>query len=100
VFVGDGAMFANRSPSLVPSPPATAAARPLRLTTSYDERHPYLMGGIRLAVGVWLFVLFTFLLSAGDWWGVVLLLPAAILFVVGTRVLQNFRTSRSGGESR
>jgi len=38
----------------------------VRLTTSYDERHPYLMAGIPLAAGVWLFILFTLLLSIGD----------------------------------
>jgi hypothetical protein len=47
------------------------------------------MGGIRIAIGVWLLVLVALLVSIGDWWGVVLLLPAAISFVVAARVLRD-----------
>jgi hypothetical protein len=74
--------------------------RLLRLTTSYDKRHPYLMGGIRLAVGVWLVVLSVLLLWIDDWWGAVLLIPAGLSFVVGARVLRNARTKESASESR
>jgi hypothetical protein len=34
-----------------------------------DERHPFVMSGIRIAVGVWLVFLFAALLYIGDWWG-------------------------------
>ena len=58
-----------------------------RLTTSFDKRHPFLMSGLRLAAGIWLVFLFAALLSIGDWWAAVLLLPAGILLVVGSYVL-------------
>jgi hypothetical protein len=63
----------------------------MRLTTPFDARHPYLMAGARLAAGIWLFILFALLLVDGAWWGVVLLLPAAFLVLLATRVLQNVR---------
>jgi hypothetical protein len=49
------------------------------------------MAGVSFAVGVWLIVLFALLGSTGDWWGVVLLLPAAISFWRGGRVLGSSR---------
>jgi predicted membrane channel-forming protein YqfA (hemolysin III family) len=59
----------------------------VRLTTPFDARHPFLMAGVRLAAGLWLLFLFAALMSIGDWWGAVLLLPAGLLFAVGAYVL-------------
>ena len=53
-----------------------------------DERHPFVMSGIRIAVGVWLVFLFAALLYIGDWWGAVLLVPAGISLGVGVHVLR------------
>ena len=63
----------------------------MQLTTSVDARHPYVMAAVRLAAGVWLFILFALLLAVGAWWGVVLLPAAVFLFLVAIRVLQNAR---------
>jgi hypothetical protein len=38
----------------------------VRLATSYDKRHPFLMSGLRLVAGVWLVFLSAVLLSIGD----------------------------------
>jgi len=61
----------------------------MRLTTSYDLRHPVAMAWARFAAGTWLVVLTVLLCSIGDWWGLVLLLAAGPLFWVGWRVLQS-----------
>ena len=61
----------------------------MRLTTSYDVRHPVLMAWVRFVPGAWLVVLTALLFSIGDWWGVALLVPAGILFWVGVRVLRS-----------
>jgi hypothetical protein len=73
---------------------ADLGKNPVRLTSSYDERHPYVMAGVRVAVGVWLIVLFALLGSIGDWWGAVLLLPAAISIWIGGRVFESSRKKR------
>lgn len=58
------------------------------LVTSWDYRHPYVLGGVRLAVGIWLFILGVLLCSIGYWLGLLLLVVAAVLFWVGYRVLR------------
>jgi len=63
----------------------------MRLTTSYDARHPLLMAWVRFVSGAWLVVLTLLLCSIRDWWGAVLLLPAGLLFWVGRRVLQRIQ---------
>jgi len=42
---------------------------------------------VRLAAGAWLLFVFAALLAIGDWWAVVLLVPAGILLGVGAYVL-------------
>ena len=44
----------------------------MRLTTSYDVRHPVVMAWVRFVSGAWLVVLTALLCSIGDWWGAVL----------------------------
>jgi hypothetical protein len=61
----------------------------MRLTTSYDLRHPVAMASVRFVAGAWLVVLTVLLCSIGDWWALVLLLAAGLLFWVGWRVLQS-----------
>jgi len=61
----------------------------MRLTTSYDVRHPIVMAWVRFVPGAWLVVLAALLCSIGDWWGAVLLLPTGLAFWVGRRVLQS-----------
>jgi 1,4-dihydroxy-2-naphthoate octaprenyltransferase len=61
----------------------------MRVTTSYDRRHPVLMAWARFVAGAWLVILTALLCSIGDWWGLVLLLAAGLLFWVGRRVLQS-----------
>jgi len=63
----------------------------MRLTTSYDARHPVLMASVRFVSGAWLVVLTLLLCSIRDWWGAELLLPAGLLFWVGRRVLQRIQ---------
>jgi hypothetical protein len=41
----------------------------MRLTTSYDVRHPVVMAWVRFIAGAWLVVLTALLFSIGDWWG-------------------------------
>ena len=57
------------------------------MITTFDRRHPFLTSGVRLAAGAWLLFVFAALLSIGDWWAVVLLVPAGILLGVGAYVL-------------
>jgi hypothetical protein len=61
----------------------------MRLTTSYDLRHPVAMAWVRFVAGSWLVVLTVLLCSIGDWWALVLVLAAGLLFWVGWRVLQS-----------
>jgi hypothetical protein len=61
----------------------------MRLTTSYDLRHPVAMAWLRFVAGAWLVVLTVLLCSIGDWWALVLLLAAGLFFWVGWRVLQS-----------
>jgi hypothetical protein len=55
----------------------------MRLTTSYDLHHPVAMAWVRFVAGTWLVVLTVLLCSIGDWWALVLLLAAGLLFWVG-----------------
>lgn len=41
----------------------------MRLTTSYDVRHPIVMAWVRFVLGAWVVVLAALLCSIGDWWG-------------------------------
>jgi len=67
----------------------------IRLTSELDERHPFAMSAVRLAAGLWLVFLFAALVSDGDWWGIALLLPAALLLAVGAYVLVVFSPRRA-----
>ena len=61
----------------------------MRLTTSYDLRYPVALAWARFVAGAWLVVLTVLLCTIGDWWALVLLLAAGLLFWVGWRVLQS-----------
>jgi hypothetical protein len=61
----------------------------MRLTTSYDLHHRVAMAWVRFVAGAWLVVLTVLLCSIGDWWALVLLLAAGLLFWVGWRVLES-----------
>jgi hypothetical protein len=61
----------------------------MRLTTPYDARHPVVMAWVRFVPAAWMVVLTVLLWSIGDWWATVLLLPAALAFWIGWRVLQS-----------
>lgn len=60
----------------------------MRLTSSYDLRHPVVMAWARFIAGAWLLFLIALLFSIGDWWAAALLVPAVLLFWVGWRVLR------------
>jgi hypothetical protein len=46
---------------------------------------------VRFVVGFWLLVLAAYACSAGDWWGALLVLPAALHFYLGYRLQRNAR---------
>ena len=69
----------------------------MRLTTSYELRHPVVIAWARFVSGAWLVILAALLCSIGEWWGAALLLPAGLLFWVGRRALQSARTSPERG---
>ena len=49
------------------------------LVTSWDYRHPSVLAGVRLAIGIWLVVLSVLLFSIDGWWAAPLLVVAAAL---------------------
>jgi hypothetical protein len=60
----------------------------------FSQRHPRLVIGVRVAVGVWLIILAGILCHDGYWWGLALLAPAALHFYLARRVGRAVQNSR------
>ncbi len=52
----------------------------------WERRHPRLIVRVRVAIGIWLLVAGAILLSEGNWWGVVMVAPAALHFYLAYRL--------------
>jgi hypothetical protein len=52
----------------------------------WERRHPLLIVRMRVAIGIWLLVLGAILVSDGYWWGVLMILPAALHFYLAYRL--------------
>lgn len=68
----------------------------MRLTTSYDVRHPVVMAWVRFVPGAWLVVLTALLCSIGDWWGRCSSCPPGSSFGSGGAHCKALRTSYAG----
>ena len=64
----------------------------MHLTVPCDARHPAAMASLRFLIAAWMAVLTALLCSIGDWWGVVLLLPAGLACWAGWHVLRGARS--------
>ena len=52
----------------------------------WERRHWRLIARLRVAIGIWLLVLGAILLGGGYWWGVLMVLPAALHFYLAYRL--------------
>lgn len=52
----------------------------------WERRHPRLIIRVRVVIGIWLLVVAGILLGQGYWWGVLILLPAALHFYLAYRI--------------
>jgi hypothetical protein len=59
----------------------------MQLLSPFDRRSPHTSAGVRIAVGIWLLIGAGFACHAGYWWGLVILLPAALNFYLAYRIL-------------
>jgi fatty acid desaturase len=59
-----------------------------QLVSPFDRRRPRTSAGVRIAVGVWLLIGAGIACFDGYWWGLVILLPAALHFYLAYRILK------------
>jgi hypothetical protein len=52
----------------------------------WERRHPLLIVRLRVAIGIWLLVVGGILVGEQVWWGVVMVLPAALHFYLACRL--------------
>jgi hypothetical protein len=52
----------------------------------WERRHPRLIIRVRVAIGIWLLVLGAILLGERYWWGVLMVVPAALHFYLASRL--------------
>jgi hypothetical protein len=52
----------------------------------WERRHPQVVIGVRVAIGIWLLVAGAILVGNGYLWGVVMLAPAALHFYLAFRL--------------
>jgi hypothetical protein len=60
----------------------------MQLLSAFDRRRPRTSAGLRIAVGIWLLIGAGFACGAGYWWGLAILLPAALHFYLAYRILK------------
>jgi hypothetical protein len=60
----------------------------MQLLSSFDRRRPRTSAGVRIAVGIWLAIGGAIACDNGYWWGLVILLPAALNFYLAYRTLK------------
>jgi hypothetical protein len=85
----EGAESGQRRPGLAESANLSRHALWMRLLygTSWERtHHPRVWLGVRLVVGVWLLVVTALLCGQGQWWGLVILAPAALHFYLAYRI--------------
>jgi hypothetical protein len=60
----------------------------MKLVSPFGYRHPQVIAGVRIVVGIWLLVLTAALYGSGrgGWWGVLLLSGAAACFYLAYRL--------------
>jgi hypothetical protein len=51
----------------------------------WERRHPRLIVRLRVLIGIWLLVVGGILLGAGNWWGALMVAPAALHFYLAHR---------------
>jgi hypothetical protein len=56
------------------------------LEPSWAHRHRRMVICLRIGIGVWLLVVMAILCNHGDWWGLVILAPAAAHFYLAQRL--------------
>jgi hypothetical protein len=64
----------------------------MRLSRSSLGGHPRVAARIRIGVGVWLLVLAAIACGLGDWWGALLVAPAALHLYLAYRLLHRAQT--------
>ena len=52
----------------------------------WERRHPRLIVRVRVAIGIWLLAVGAILLGDGYWWGVLMVVPAALHFYLAYRL--------------
>jgi hypothetical protein len=60
----------------------------MQLVSAFDRGHRRTSAGLRIAVGVWLLIGAGIACGEGYWWGLVILLPAALHFFLAYRILK------------
>ena len=65
------------------------SGRRVKLLSSFDRRHPRRVAFLRIAIGIWLLGLTTFLCASGRWWGLLLAPFAALHFYLAYRLLRS-----------
>ena len=75
-----------------PSVPRSITVTPMKRMFSFDYRHPRVMARIRVAIGIWLLFLTAILCAYTSWWGLVLVVPAALHFYLAYRLSHDGRS--------
>ncbi|MBV8989416.1 MAG: hypothetical protein JOY58_01145 [Solirubrobacterales bacterium] len=95
-----GAVTGQQRPSLAESADLLTNATWMRLRqpTSWEERHhPGLWILVRVLSGIWLVILTGILCRYGSWWGLALLVPAALHFYFALRLGRFIQSQRDAG---
>jgi len=71
--------------------------RVLRPTAWEERHHPGLWIWVRVLVGIWLLILAGILCQGDRWWGLALLLPAALHFFLALRLGRSIERRRGAG---
>jgi len=85
----DSAAPGQRRPGVAESADLLANATGMRVRqpTAWEERHhPVLWIWVRVLAGIWLVILTGMLCQYGRWWGLALLVPAALHFYLALRL--------------
>ena len=76
-----------------------AASMRLRHPTAWEESHrPVLWLWIRVLSGIWLVILTGILCQYGRWWGLALIVPAALHFYFALRIGRSIEKRREAGQ--
>jgi hypothetical protein len=72
--------------------------RAIKIPSAFEQRHPAVWIWVRILTGVWLVILTAILCQYDRWWGLALLLPAALHFFIANRLGKTMQGKHETGD--